>query len=128
MKYSLIIQCPPSSPTIATSALKFARALLSSGHSIERIFFYGDGVYLGNMNTAQPQDEYDLQSNWKNFIESHNLDSVICIATALKRGIIDEQEAQRYSLTPVTGAPFELSGLGQLVDCCASSDRVITFA
>lgn len=127
MNYTLIIQSAPASSSTMT-ALKFAQSLLLAQHQIYRLFFYGDGVQLANNNASPPQDENDDHALWQQLITGHNLDAVVCIATALKRGVIDQQEAQRYNLTAVTGAPFELSGLGQLIDACAHSDRVITFA
>lgn len=126
MRYTLIIQSSPSSAA-AMAALKFTQALIAAQHSVYRVFFYGDGVHLANNNTSQAQDDYDLHDHWRELISSHQLDAVVCIATALKRGIIDQQEARRYDLKAVTGAPYELSGLGQLVDACAQCDRVVTF-
>lgn len=113
---------------MASAALKFTRAIIDSHHSIYRIFFYGDAVQLASFNTAQAQDEEDLFCQWRETVRANKLDAVVCIAAALKRGVLDEQEAQRYALTPVTGAPYDLSGLGQLIDACAQSDRLITFA
>lgn len=127
MIYSLLIQCS-ASQSITLSALKFARALLEAKHSIHRIFFYGDGVHIANFNTAQPQDEQDVYKDWRTFIEENELDAVVCIAAALKRGVLNIEEAQRYERKPVTGAPYDLSGLGQLIEACAHSDRMITFA
>lgn len=128
MIYSIIVHCSPSSRSTFASAFKFASALLQSEHQLHRVFFYGEAVHIANYNTVQPQDEPDLFSQWKLLIEQHRLDAVICIAAALKRGIIDAAEAERYDLRAVTGQPYVLSGLGQLVEACASSDRVITFA
>ena len=128
MKYTIIVQCPPSSTAIASSALKFSEALLNANHSIYRLFLYSDGVNLASQNTQQPQDEMDIYTLWKQFIHAHNIDTVVCIAAALKRGIIDDIEAKRYDLTSITGEPYTLSGLGQLIEACAHSDRTITFA
>lgn len=128
MIYSLLVQCSPSSYSTATAALKFTRALIDTDHVIHRIFFYGDAVSLANRNTAQPQDEPDLFREWRDLIETHKLDAVVCIAAALKRGVINQEEARRYQLQEVTGSPYDLSGLGQLIDACAHSDRLITFA
>lgn len=128
MNYSLLVQSSPSSPSVAAAALKFTQAAIDAGHTIYRIFFYGDAVQLANRNTAQAQDEQDLFEQWRAFIEEHQLDAVVCIAAALKRGVLDTQEAQRHQLQAVTGKPYDLSGLGQLIDACAHSDRLITFA
>lgn len=128
MIYTLLIQCSPTSTSVASSALKFAEALLDAKHSIYRVFFYGDAVQLANQNTTQPQDEQDLFAIWQRFIGANELDAVVCVAAALKRGVLNAEEAQRHDLKPVTGTPYDLSGLGQLIDACALSDRVITFA
>lgn len=128
MIYSLLVQCSPSSHSIVSAALKFTRALIDSEHRVHRIFFYGDAVQLASHNTAQPQDQQDLFKEWRELIEKHELDAVVCIAAALKRGIINQEEAQRYQLTEIAGDPYDLSGLGQLIDACAHSDRLITFS
>lgn len=128
MIYTLIIQCAPSSHSIAASALKFTKALIESDHCLYRIFFYGDAVLLANNNTVQPQDEADLFAQWRELVADHDIEAIVCIAAALKRGVLDAQEAERYEREPVTESPFVLSGLGQLIDACAHSDRVITFA
>jgi tRNA 2-thiouridine synthesizing protein D len=128
MIYSILIQCPPSSLSTVTSALKFTQAAVAAKHSIHRIFFYGDAVLLANQNATLPQDEYDIYSQWRSFLSTNKIDSVVCIAAALTRGILDANEAKRYDRTTMTGEPYELSGLGQLIDACVQSDRLISFA
>ncbi len=74
------------------------------------------------------QDETNIQQEWANLAESHKLDLVICIAAALKRGNLTEDEANRYDREQHNiHAPFELSGLGQLLDAQLNSDQIITF-
>ena len=53
---------------------------------------------------------------------------VVCIAAALKRGILNQEEAERYE-KPAHNLRdgFAISGLGQLVDAALMSDRLITF-
>lgn len=75
-----------------------------------------------------PQDEEKLTANWSRLAADHAIDLVVCIASALKRGVLDEPEAHRYNKSSATIASgFAISGLGQLVDATAASDRVITF-
>lgn len=127
MKYTLVIQVPPTRAAIARSALHFARALVAQ-HEIFRVFFYGDGVFWANQNIVAPQDEDDLSMQWREFIQEHSLDAVVCIATAIQRGLLDENECQRYErLGQSISSPYELSGLGQLVESLALSDRVVSF-
>lgn len=128
MKFTLVVHTAPYSADGSYSALQFARALLESGNSIYRLFFYRDGVHNATTLGVAPQDELDLPAAWRELIERHQLDAVVCIAAALKRGVLDASEARRYERPSHNLAiGFELSGLGQLLDAAVHSDRVITF-
>jgi tRNA 2-thiouridine synthesizing protein D len=125
--FTIVIHSAPVSQQ-SLSALLFARAALEAGHGIYRLFFYGDGVHNASRLNVTPQDELDIPAAWRDLIEEHKLDAVVCIAAGLKRGLINESEAQRheklaYNLDPA----FELSGLGQLLDAAVKSDRLVTF-
>jgi tRNA 2-thiouridine synthesizing protein D len=126
--FSLLITSPPWSSQGHISALNFAKSLIKLNHSIYRVFFYGDATFAGNALTISPQDEMDIPSAWSELAEEHNIDLVICISAGIKRGILDETEQSRYE-KPANSLikPFELSGLGQLVDAIIHSDRVISF-
>ena len=64
----------------------------------------------------------------KAFINENGLDAVVCIAAALRRGILDAAEADRWERpTANTGEPWVLSGLGQWVDALQTADRAVTF-
>jgi tRNA 2-thiouridine synthesizing protein D len=46
----------------------------------------------------------------------------------LRRGILNDSEAQRFEKTASNLAPgFNISGLGQLIEASLVSDRVISF-
>lgn len=90
--------------------------------------FYQDGVHSASANVVAPQDELDVAANWRSFISEHQLDAVVCIAAALRRGVLNAEEAQRYQRPAVNlPAPWELSGLGQLHEGAQSADRLICF-
>ncbi|WP_027856082.1 sulfurtransferase complex subunit TusD [Marinobacterium jannaschii] len=128
MIFSIVIQSAPYSRQAAESALRFAQALLDAGHSIHRVFFYADGVQCGNNLASPPQDEINLPQHWQQLASEHQLDLVVCIAAAVKRGVLDQNEAGRYEKSGHNLADgFELSGLGQLAEATLVSDRVITF-
>ena len=127
MQYSLIIYASPANPS-TTTALKFSKALLEKGHSIFRIFFYGEAVRTANALQVSPQNEYDLPAAWQGFIRDNSLDATVCIAAAIRRGVLDETEAKRYKKpSPSLANNYELSGLGQLAEAALKSDRLITF-
>lgn len=112
----------------ARRALRFAEAVLAGGHQINRLFFYQDAVSIANNSQVQAQDEFDLPAAWREFIERHQLDAVVCIAAALRRGLLDSQEAQRYGRPAATLASgYCLSGLGQLHEAAQQADRLVCF-
>ena len=128
MIFSLAIYGAPYSSQASDSAYRFATAALAGGHSIYRLFFYADGVHNATRLAAPPQDENNLPRAWRQLIEAHAIDSVGCIASALRRGIINGEEAERYGCDADNLAGgFEISGLGQLLDAAVRCDRLITF-
>lgn len=127
MKFAIALFAPPHAPS-SRRALRFAQAALADGHQIVRLFFYQDGVHSASSNVVSPQDELDLTGEWRDFVHEQQLDAVVCIAAALRRGVLNEQEAQRYGRTAVNlDAPWDLSGLGQLHEATQLADRLICF-
>jgi tRNA 2-thiouridine synthesizing protein D len=129
VKFSIVIHAAPYSDQAATSAWQFCNALLAAGHSIYRLFFYQDGVHNLSALAVPAQDEIDLPSEWRTLIEKHQIDTVACVSSALKRGLLDKREAERHEKNGAASLmkAAELSGLGQLIDACLVSDRVISF-
>ncbi|MDO3382288.1 sulfurtransferase complex subunit TusD [Gilvimarinus algae] len=128
MKFTVVILGAPYSSAASYSAYRFCRALLEQGHQLARLFFYADGVHNGSALTCPPQDELDLQQAWRQLITKHQLDAVVCIAAALRRGVLDAAERDRYAKPADNLAcEFNLSGLGQLIEACATCDRTVTF-
>jgi len=128
MRFALAVHGSPCTYAASRTALRFARAALASGHTIQRVFFYHDGVYNGSALSVPPQDEEDLTEAWAALGRAHQLDLVICIASALKRGMLDAGEAERYEMPASNVRPeFAVSGLGQLVDAAIDADRLVTF-
>ena len=130
MLFSLVINSGPHSLHGGTSynALQFAQALIRNKHDIHRLFFYGEGVYNLNAQAITPQGEFNLPKAWSELIENNDIDSVVCIAAAARRGVLDKGECKRHNKsTPNLLGSSELSGLGQLIEAAAASDRVVTF-
>ena len=127
MKFAIALFAAPHAPS-ARRALRFAQAALAGGHEITRLFFYQDGVHSGSHNVVTPQDEVDLSSEWRAFVSEQQLDGVVCIAAALRRGVLSADEAARHSRPAANLAPdWELSGLGQLHEAMQVADRLICF-
>ncbi|WP_428033820.1 sulfurtransferase complex subunit TusD [Amphritea sp.] len=128
MIFSIVITGAPYSSQASASALQFCRSVLKLEHTIHRVFFYADGVHSGSALAAPPQDESNIPEEWAAFALEHDLDLVVCIAAAVRRGVLDENEARRYEKNGHNLASgFTLSGLGQLVEAGIVSDRVVTF-
>lgn len=128
MKFAIVVRSAPLSSQGSRSALRFARAVLAKGHEIERVFFHGEGTYNASALTVARQDEDDLTAAWAEFGQQQQLDMVICVASALKRGMLDASEAERYERAAASVSPaFVISGLGQLTDAALTADRLVTF-
>jgi tRNA 2-thiouridine synthesizing protein D len=127
MKFAIALFEAPHAPC-SRRALLFAQAALAGGHEIVRLFFYQDGVYSAANNIVAPQDEQDIARQWRELVSQHQLDGVVCIAAALRRGVLNTEEATRYQRSAVNlEAPWALSGLGQLHDAAQAADRLICF-
>ncbi|AMA46125.1 sulfurtransferase complex subunit TusD [Pseudomonas monteilii] len=127
MRFAIAVFSPAHAPS-SRRALRFAEAILAGGHQIERLFFYQDGVHSASGNIVAPQDECDIAAQWRQFITEHQLDAVVCIAAALRRGVLDASEASRYQREAANlPAPWVLSGLGQLHEAAQSADRLVCF-
>ena len=110
------------------TAARFAHSLLARGHSISRVFFLDAGTSNGAAAPVLPQDEADRLQPWVDLAEQHQVELILCIASALRYGMLDGTEAGRYDKPGATIHPaFTVSGLGQLVDAGASADRLVTF-
>lgn len=128
MKFGILVNEGPYTHQAADSAYQFTKACLEKGHEVFRVFFYHDGVNNGTRLTVPPQDDRNIQKNWTELAEKHNLDLVLCIAAAQRRGILDENEARRQGKDADNIAPgFRISGLGQLIEAGIVADRLVVF-
>ncbi|MEM0952689.1 MAG: sulfurtransferase complex subunit TusD [Pseudomonadota bacterium] len=128
MKISLLVTAAPADSYGVDPAWQFAKATLRRGHQLHRIFFYGDGVYHGNGLAVQAQNESNPASRWARLAEDHGTELVLCIASATRRGMLDNDEAHRLEQSAASAHPnFVLSGLGQWADVQLTADRIVHF-
>ena len=129
MMIALAVHGAPYSSQASNSALRFARAALAAGHGIPRVFFYHDGVHAASALAVPPQDEPSPQPGWVELARDHGIELAVCIAAALKRGLVNAEEQHRYELPGSNVHPaFAIVGLGQLLEAIATTDRFVTFA
>lgn len=118
----------PYASQSALSAYRFTEAAVAAGHTIIRVFFYHDGVRTADGLAVTAEHEFDLQAAWASLHAEHDVELSVCIAAALKRGILDDDESARYGRVSASLHPaFQLVGLGQLIDGLITADRTITF-
>ncbi|MBT3205425.1 MAG: sulfurtransferase complex subunit TusD [Gammaproteobacteria bacterium] len=128
MKFAIQINEGPFTHQAADTAYQFTKAALENGHEIFRVFFYHDGVNNGTMYGVPPQDDRNVQALWSDLAEKHDLDLVVCVAAAQRRGIMDEDEAKRHGKGASNIAPkFRISGLGQLIEAGIQAERLMVF-
>lgn len=128
LSYTLVLSGAPYTSQAPQSALAFAKALVAAGHKIDRVFLYGDGVYLASCLASPPSDEVNWTQAWSEFLMETGTRAVACIASALRRGIADSAEQTRYELSAnnIT-KPFEMAGLGDWVESTMTSSRILYF-
>jgi tRNA 2-thiouridine synthesizing protein D len=128
LKLGILINEGPYQHQASDSALKFVQAAINRGHEIYRVFFYNDGVNNATRLATPPQDDRNITQEWSKLAKEHNIDMVVCVAAAQRRGILDEGEAERNGKDSDNIAEgFRISGLGQLVEAGIQADRLITF-
>lgn len=128
MLFAILVRQPPYDRQSSLSALHFARAALEAGHKIQRVFFYEGGVSNASSLIVPPQNEQNVPELWSKLARDFELELVVCIAAAQRRGIVNAEEADRHGLDANNLRPeFIISGLGQLLDACIESDRLVSF-
>jgi tRNA 2-thiouridine synthesizing protein D len=117
VKFGILVNEGPYTHEASDSAYLFTRAALEKGHQIYRVFFYHDGVNNANKYTEPPQDDRHIVNRWTKLAEQYEVDLVVCVAAALRRGIKDE----------LLAPGFRISGLGQLVEAGIQGERLVVF-
>ena len=117
MKIGILVNAGPYTHQANDSAYLFARAAIAKGHVVERVFFYHDGVNTANRLTEPPQDDRNVTSRWSKLASDRQIDLVVCVAAALRRGVKDQ----------ILAPGFRISGLGQLIESGMKADRFVVF-
>ena len=127
-KIAIIVSGAPYGSQGASSAYQFCAASVQAGYEIVGVFFYQEGVLNANQLVSPASDEVNLPDFWARLAIQHKFPLEVCVSAALRRGVVNEEEAQQLSLTQFNlKAPFVLSGLGQLAELSASCDRLVQF-
>lgn len=126
--YTLLLTQAPLSNSSHYLALDFARAAIAAGHHIKNIFFYQEAAYVALNGQTPIQGQTPLANEWLVLASAHNIELQVCIANAIRRGLVDVNEQQRYQLPAITLATgFQLHGLGEIASSYQEVDHVIQF-
>ena len=117
MKLGLLVNEGPFTHQASDTAYHFAKAAISKGHKVLRVFFYFDGVNNANKLSEPQSDDRNLVKMWGGLASAHNIDLVVCVAAGLRRGLKEE----------VLADEFRISGLGQMIELGIAADRTIVF-
>lgn len=128
LNYVLVVNGPVYGRQSSLTAYRFAKALIEKGHTLTRVFFYQDGVSNASSLTVPANDEFDLVNAWQALAKKSGAALETCVAAALRRGQVSEDEATQHALPSSNMAEgFSQAGLGALSEALLTADRVIQF-
>ena len=129
---SVIVTTPPSSPLTAT-VIDYINQAVKCDVKVVGVFFYQDGVLNASKHLCIPNDEYQINNAWEQLNQQHHVELHVCISACEKRGLSDEiTVCNSDTLKDIFSDSniseyFTVSGLGELVELTAKSDRVVQF-
>ena len=87
------------------------------------MFFYHDGVNNGTrLTTTPPQDDRHIVNRWSELAAEHDLDLVLCVAAAQRRGLVDEGEAKRNGKDADINSSCLRSAVGSILTATRAQD------
>lgn len=108
MKYALIVLHSPDILASQQRTEQLAAALCAAGHTLQRVFFYGEGTRIGLPEASA------AQGAWATLTKPGKTELAVCSASAERHGV---------HRSP---APFVFAGLGALMEAGFECDRIIT--
>lgn len=128
MQYVIQINNSPNNSNSGFCAFKFIKAALQKGHAVSRVFFYSEGIYHAFKYATPADDELQITKKWTELAGEHDIDLVVCISAAQRRGLLSTTEANRQGkLDKDLAKGFRISGLGQLIESTLLANRFIEF-
>lgn len=123
--FALLITAAPLESASET-AFQFSLAVLKKAHTIRHIFFYQNGVYHGNRLTYLENPA--LINRWQKLSQAYHFELTLCSASAARRGIMSEAQAQYFEKEGCNLAEgFQIAGLSVWFESVSLADRVMVF-
>ena len=128
MIFSVIVRAAPDNVGHLL-ALNTCEELIRQGHQLEQIFFYESAVVAASALLLPEQDELSVTRRWQALSTASEVPLFVCVAAALKRGVVNEQEATSHALPAHNLADgFEIAGLGEWIGTLQPTIKQVTFA
>ena len=106
MEISLIVRTSPEDAHRLTSVRRFIQTASEQGHTIRQCFFQSVGV----LAATQPEQ----LSEWQQIADITDAELLLC-----------SQAVEEHAVYPE--GPFQIGGLGALVEAAVRSDRLMSF-
>lgn len=106
MEISLIIRTSPENARRLVLAHRFIQAATEQGHTIRQCFFQSEGVLTASQS--------ERLADWQQIADDTKAELLLC-----------SQAVEEYAIDPK--APFQIGGLGALVEAAVKSDRLVSF-
>ena len=106
MEISLIIRTSPENARRLVLAHRFIQTATEQGHTIRQCFFQSEGVLTASQS--------ERLSEWQQIADDTKAEMLLC-----------SQAVEEYAINPA--APFQIGGLGALVEAAVRSDRLVSF-
>jgi tRNA 2-thiouridine synthesizing protein D len=111
---------------VADGKLRYTLILTHSPSQLESNNTDQDACFAGLESQVPGQGLVTSFLGWQQLNEKYQVPLQVCIANGLRRGVLNEAEAQRYQASPTLHSSFTLVGLGELAEANQQSDRIIT--
>ena len=106
MQISLIIRTAPENAHRLATVRRFIQTAIDQGHTIRQCFFQSVGV----LAATQPEQ----LSEWQQIADITHAELLLC-----------SQAVEEHAVYPE--GPFQIGGLGALVEAAVRSDRLMSF-
>ena len=106
MEISLIIRTSPENARRLVLAHRFIQAATEQGHTIRQCFFQSEGVLTASQSEGLAE--------WQQIADDTQAELLLC-SQAVEAHAVDPQ------------GPFQIGGLGALVEAAVKSDRLVSF-
>ena len=106
MQISLIIRTSPEDAHRLATVRRFIQTAVEQGHTIRQCFFQSEGV----LASTHPGE----LAEWQQIAEDTRAELLLC-----------SQAVEAHAVAPE--GPFQIGGLGALVEAAVRSDRLVSF-